>query len=160
MEINKMTTKKILCIDNNPLILNLVRRILDIQGFHVLTAHTGQLGVELAEANQADLIILDIMMPEMNGHEVIQAIRAIDYLADIPIIVLSASDSKHTKKQAFELGATDYIVKPFSPMDLEERINACFTNAQKPKSATQPLLSRLYGQNRATTINSIHATAK
>ncbi|MBT3322422.1 MAG: response regulator transcription factor [Anaerolineae bacterium] len=113
--------KTILIVDDNASIRTLVRDYLNEQGFHALTADNGQSALFVARQENPDLILLDIMMPEMDGYQFITAYRK---ESDAPIILLTAKLEEGDKVLGLELGADDYITKPFGMRELLARIRA------------------------------------
>jgi DNA-binding response OmpR family regulator len=118
----------ILIIDDEEDLVTLLKDELEARGHEVLTAHDGEEGVKLAMRQQPDLIILDIMMPSMNGFEVCRAIR--DRVL-CPIIFLSAKQSETDRVKGFTLGGDDYVVKPFGLRELLARIEANLRREQR-----------------------------
>ncbi len=121
-----MDEKKILVIDDEGAIRYLLEGQLRRAGFMVYAAPDGPSGLALLPTFQPDLVILDIMMPEMDGFEVCRRIRCHAQAADTPIIFLSGSSTPEYKRLAFELGADDFLVKPFQTDELPARIEAVF----------------------------------
>lgn len=115
-----MAKRKILLIDDEKDLVDLVKSNLESNGYDVLIAFNGKQGLEKAMAEQPDLIILDIMMPVMDGFETLRKIRDDDRIKNTPIIMLTVKSETESIFKAEELGSTDYITKPFS---LEELIN-------------------------------------
>ena len=115
--------EKILVIDDEPDMARAVRLALQLQepGWEVVEAHGGEEGLLLADAEQPDLILLDISMPDLSGFEVLKQIRL---FSDVPVIILTVRDDELDKVQGLELGADDYVVKPFSPLELMARIHS------------------------------------
>jgi two-component system KDP operon response regulator KdpE len=111
----------VLAVDDEPAILRLVRIELSAQGFRVITAATGSEAIRLAEEQNPDIVLLDILMDEMNGFEVMRRIRE---RANIPIIFLTARDRDADKVRGLEMGADDYVTKPFHPDELGARVRA------------------------------------
>jgi two-component system alkaline phosphatase synthesis response regulator PhoP len=111
--------KKILIIDDEPQIVEICKDYLKAAGYETVTANNGAQGVSLARREKPDLIVLDLMMPEMDGLEVTRTIRR---ESDVPIIMLTARVEETDKLIGLELGADDYITKPFSPRELVARI--------------------------------------
>jgi two-component system response regulator RegX3 len=101
---------------------------LDVEGFDVLVADTGVAGLDSARVNQPDLVLLDLMLPGMSGLDVCRQIRA---SSDVPIIMLTAKDAESDKVAGLELGADDYMTKPFSMRELVARIRAQLRRATK-----------------------------
>lgn len=112
---------RLLITDDDPAILGLIRAILEPEGFEIAEAHNGIEAVEAVEHSDFDLLILDIMMPEMDG---LEACRRIRQFSDVPIIFLSAKDEEADTVIGFALGADDYITKPFKPRELTARVRA------------------------------------
>lgn len=111
----------VLAVDDEMGILRLIRLELSAQGFRVLTASSGKEALELAEANRPDIVLLDVVMPEMTGHEVLTALRE---RWPVPVILVTARDRQVDKVRGLELGADDYIVKPFGAEEMGARIRA------------------------------------
>jgi two-component system, OmpR family, KDP operon response regulator KdpE len=116
-------TKKpvILIVDDEPQILRVMRASLPPRGYEVVTARSGQEALDQIQKEMPDLIILDLVMPEMSGLEVCRRVRE---FASVPILVLSAKGSEHDKVTALDLGADDYVTKPFSMDELLARVRA------------------------------------
>jgi two-component system alkaline phosphatase synthesis response regulator PhoP len=95
-----------------------------MEGYEVVTALDGEQGLEKARSQRPDLIVLDIMMPKLDGYETCKMLKADPETRSIPIILLSAKGRNIDQKIGFEVGADDYITKPFSPRKLVERINS------------------------------------
>ena len=114
---------KILLVDDTRQNLELISTLLERKGFNVLCAANGLTGLKLAQSGEIDLILLDIKMPEMDGYEVCKRIKDTEHIKDIPIIFLSALDNILDKKEAFAVGAADYISKPFQIEEVLARIN-------------------------------------
>lgn len=116
------TPKKILLVDDTTDILLVVSRRLQSWGYVALTADSGEEGLKLADEHVPDLILLDIMMPKMKGRDVCAKLKANPKTAHIPVIFLTALGLADHIKAGMDLGADDYIVKPFEPADLKKRI--------------------------------------
>ena len=112
---------KILIVDDDPAIRDVVRFALLKAGFETLEAETGKAALESFAANQPDLIVLDVTMPELDGSEVCRRIRRD---SAVPILFLSSRDEEFDRVLGLELGGDDYLVKPFSPRELVARIKA------------------------------------
>jgi DNA-binding response OmpR family regulator len=119
-----MAKGKILVVDDEIYIVHILDFSLGMEGYEVLTALDGEQAVEKARAEHPDLIVLDIMMPKLDGYETCKILKAGDDTKGIPVILLSAKGRNIDQKIGFEVGADDYITKPFSPRKLVERINA------------------------------------
>ena len=125
-------TKTILVVDDKANVRTLVRDYLNEQGFRVSTADNGQNALYAARHDKPDLILLDIMMPEMDGYQFISAYRR---ESDTPIILLTAKLEESDKVIGLELGADDYITKPFGMRELVARINTVLRRAGKAQPA-------------------------
>ena len=112
---------KILVVDDERLIRNVIREYLENEKYEVLEAENGFDALRVLETNKVDLIILDIMMPRMDGFETLKEIRK---TKDTPVIMLSAMKEEEDKLSSFNLGVDDYVTKPFSPKELVARVKA------------------------------------
>ncbi len=124
-----MAKGKILVVDDEIYIVHILDFSLGMEGYEVLTALDGEQALEKARASHPDLIVLDIMMPKLDGYETCKMLKADDNTKNIPVILLSAKGRNVDQKVGFEVGADDYITKPFSPRKLVERINALLGQA-------------------------------
>jgi type IV pilus assembly protein PilB len=122
----KPTTRRVLVTDDEPITRMLVKLLLEREQFEVLEATNGKQAVEIAVRERPDLVLCDLNMPEMDGFEAIGRIRKDFSLSTLPIIVLTAEDGDGVERRVLELGADDYIVKPFDPAVLLSRVNAVF----------------------------------
>lgn len=113
---------RILIVDDEPSILRLVTATLEPKGYELITAENGVDALVLARSRQPDLILLDIMMPQMDGNEVRKRLHADPETKNIPIIHLSAVGDFQHQLDALEDGTADYITKPFTPKDLQQRV--------------------------------------
>jgi len=119
-----MAKGRILVVDDEIYIVHILDFSLGMEGYEVLTALDGEQALEKARAEKPDLIVLDIMMPKLDGYETCKRLKADADTKDVPVILLSAKGRNVDQKVGFEVGADDYITKPFSPRKLVERINA------------------------------------
>jgi DNA-binding response OmpR family regulator len=110
--------KRILVTDDDPVILRLLQVNLELEGYDVLLAHHGEEAYELAVAETPDLVILDIMMPRMDGYETVEKLKATDTTKDIPIVFLSAKAQQSDIERGKQYGVADYLTKPFDPTEL------------------------------------------
>ncbi|MBZ4663835.1 MAG: response regulator transcription factor [Caloramator sp.] len=117
-----MASEKILIIDDELHIVELIKYNLEMNGYNVYYALNGTEGINIAYEKKPDLILLDIMLPEIDGFEVCKKIKRDDELSNIPIIMLTAKGEEFDKILGLELGADDYITKPFSVRELVARI--------------------------------------
>jgi two-component system, OmpR family, KDP operon response regulator KdpE len=122
--------KRILIVDDEPPIQRILRRNLAVSGYEVLVADNGKQAVEMVHAHQPDLILLDLCLPgEFDGLEVCRQVRQLVPALATPIIVLSAITEERQKVEALDLGADDYLTKPFSNEELQARVRACLRRA-------------------------------
>ena len=129
---------RVLVVDDDPGIVKLVRAYLEQAGFGVLTAYDGKKAMQIARHERPDLVILDLMLPEMDGWDVCRALRK---ESDVPVIMLTARVEETDKLVGLELGADDYVTKPFSPRELVARVRSVLRRAQglpsKPERITR-----------------------
>jgi two-component system alkaline phosphatase synthesis response regulator PhoP len=122
-EVTRMSKGKILVVDDEIYIVHILDFSLGMEGYEVVTALDGEQALEKMKTEKPDLIVLDIMMPKLDGYEVCKAVKADPATKQIPVILLSAKGRNVDQSMGFEVGADDYITKPFSPRKLVERIN-------------------------------------
>ena len=125
--------KKILVVDDEKPISDIISFNLENEGYAIEKAYDGEQALEVFEKSQPDLVILDLMLPKMDGLEVCREIRK---QSAVPVIMLTAKDSEIDKVLGLELGADDYIIKPFRPRDLELRILSILKRAYPEKEDT------------------------
>lgn len=130
------TKKKILVVDDEDDILNFLELVLQEKGYEVLTAGGGQEALTQAQMAKPDLVLLDIMMPQMDGWEVLKLLRVDDETAKVPVAMLSARTDAQDRVQGLQEGAVDYIFKPFSLEDLLNKIESIFGQAEASQSTT------------------------
>jgi two-component system, OmpR family, alkaline phosphatase synthesis response regulator PhoP len=130
-------SKKILVVDDEQSIVTLLKYNLEQAGYTVMTAHDGEEGRELALEHQPDLMILDLMLPKIDGIEVCKQIRQQKVM--IPILMLTAKDDEFDKVLGLELGADDYMTKPFSPREVMARVKAILRRSQAVIEASEHL---------------------
>ena len=128
-----MQRQRILVVDDEPDICQLIRRYAEHDGFETIGVSDGLQAVELCRKQDFDIIIMDIMMPEMDGFTACKKIRE---QKDIPVLMLSARGAEYDKLYGFEVGVDDYLTKPFSPKELMARINVIIK--RHPVSAGAP----------------------
>ena len=126
-----MGNRKILIVEDDRDIVEMITYNLRADGYEVLSAFTGKDGITLARRERPDLIILDIMLPVMDGFEVCRVLKSAEATACVPIIILSAKSQETDKIVGLELGADDYVTKPFSPRELIARIKAVLRRNQE-----------------------------
>ncbi len=128
---------KILVVDDDPNVVELVRLYLERDGHEVLTANDGAAGLEMAREEQPSLIILDLMLPRMDGMKVCRALRA---ESSVPVIMLTAMVEEDDRLAGLDLGADDYVTKPFSPRELAARVRAVLRRAARDLDDAGPAL--------------------
>jgi len=116
-----MAGKRVLVVDDDEKTVELVKLYLNRDGYRVLTAYDGIEALRLAREGHPDLIVLDLMLPGIDGLEVCRTLRA---ESDVPIIMLTAKTTDQDKLTGLKLGADDYVTKPFSPRELAARVRA------------------------------------
>ena len=129
--------KKILIIEDEKDILQLVKLYLEKEGYRTITASTGTEGLDSAKQHKPDLIVLDLMLPEIDGLEVCKRLRSASETAMLPIIMLTAKAEETDQVIGLELGADDYVTKPFSPKALVARIKALMRRVERGRQETQ-----------------------
>ncbi len=130
--------KKILLVEDEEEILQLAKLYLEKEGFRTCLARTGLDALKQVKAEHPDLVILDLMLPELDGLEVCKRIRSDSQIAMLPIIMLTAKAEESDTILGLELGADDYVTKPFSPKALVARVKALFRRLERrPDDATQ-----------------------
>jgi two-component system alkaline phosphatase synthesis response regulator PhoP len=122
-----MVMSKVLVVDDDPGIVKLVRAYLEQVGYEVAVAYDGKKAMQIARNDRPDLVILDLMLPEMDGWDVCRALRK---ESDVPIIMLTARVEESDKLIGLELGADDYVTKPFSPRELVARVRSVLRRAE------------------------------
>ena len=133
------TQYTILVVDDEPSIVDVLRYNLEKANFSVLVARDGEQALQLANARQPDLIVLDLMLPGIDGLEVCRSLRKED---NIPIIMLTARDEEIDRVVGLELGADDYVVKPFSTRELIARIKSVLRRAQASEIRNATILKK------------------
>ena len=128
---------KILVVDGEPKIREVIREYAEFSGYEVVEAEDGMSAIGLCKLNDYDLIIMDVMMPKLDGFS---ACKEIKKIKDVPVIMLSARGEEYDKLFGFELGVDDYIVKPFSPKELMARINAVLSRFKAASHSNQTTL--------------------
>src|SRR6478735_2923947 len=134
------TSQKVLVVDDEEPILELLKYNLEKQGYEVRAASNGQEAVDIAKKFHPDLVLLDIMMPKMDGVEACRQIKAMPELANTYVVFLTARSEEYSEVAAFDVGADDYITKPIKPRALMSRISALFRRDSK-KETPQALIT-------------------
>jgi two-component system alkaline phosphatase synthesis response regulator PhoP len=130
--------ERILVVDDDRAIVRLVRAYLEQAGYQVLVAYDGDEALHRLRSERPDLVVLDLMMPKRDGWEVTRIVRGDQDLARVPIVVLTARVEDQDKVIGLELGADDYVTKPFNPREVVARVRAVLRRSQ-----AQPLKSRV-----------------
>ena len=161
-----MMTKILVIEDETPIREN-VMEILELEGFEVFGAADGRRGLELAERIKPDLIICDITMPELDGYEVLVEIRRIESIAAVPFIFLTARTDRPFVRHGMELGADDYLTKPFTPAELRaaissrlDRRKAMQKNSDQELEQARRTLIRMVSHELRTPLISINTSAE
>ncbi len=131
--------KKILVVEDERDILQLVKLYLEKEGFRIITAATGTDALKRAKEDSPDLIVLDLMLPEIDGLEVCRRLRSVSETALLPIIMLTAKAEESDTVVGLELGADDYVTKPFSPKALVARVKALFRRLNRTQHQGQAI---------------------
>jgi diguanylate cyclase (GGDEF)-like protein len=150
MESTRETRYKVLIVDDVPKNIQVAANILQKSGYQMAFAQDGPTAIEQIKANRFDLILLDIMMPDMDGFEVCGRIKEMPGNQDLPIIFLTAKNDSESIVQAFQLGAMDYLTKPFNGAELEARVRThleLYRSREKLKAANERLSIEI-GQRR------------
>jgi len=129
--------KLILVADDEARMRRFMRMNLDLEGYRVIEAENGMEAVNRVREDLPDLVLLDVMMPEMDGFE---ALRLIRETSNIPVIILTVKGEEDDRVRGLELGADDYVTKPFSPRELASRIKAVLRRAEMPTPAEQSII--------------------
>lgn len=130
----------VLVIEDDLDACELLAEYLSFEGFKIDTANSGIEGLDLLDKNQPDIILLDIMMPQMNGLDVLKRIRV---NSDVPVLMLTAKHEDTAKVMGFELGADDYLTKPYNPVELSARIKAILRRTSKAVTESNARLANL-----------------
>jgi DNA-binding response OmpR family regulator len=125
---------RILIVDDDPLIIDLVSLNLQLSGYEVESAADGAAGLARARSGTFDAAIVDVMMPKLDGYQLVGQLRNLPATRDLPIIVLTAKGTLDDKVQGFDAGADDYLVKPFEPQELLVRLRAMLRRRTPPQS--------------------------
>lgn len=131
--------EKILIVDDDLDTLRLVGLMLQHQGYRIVAASSGLQAIALCQSEKPDLVLLDIMMPEMDGYEVARMLRADKATSLLPIIMFTAKTQVDDKIQGFEVGADDYLTKPTQPRELFAHVKAVLARGKKPSASVAPV---------------------
>jgi two-component system, OmpR family, response regulator len=128
--------KKIMVVDDEKRIVEILKAYIEREGYQVITAFDGKAALEQTHQQHPDLIVLDLMLPEISGWDVCRAIRR---ESAIPIVMLTARDDVRDKISGLEMGADDYITKPFDPKEVVSRVRAVLRRTEEQTSITKPI---------------------
>ena len=123
-------TTRILVVEDNPLNLKLVRDVLEFRGYTVLTARSGEEGVEVATSQQVDLVLMDLQLPGIGGHEALQRLRADPRAREVPVVAVTAFAMEDDVERARRAGFDGYLAKPISVRALPEQVAAFLPGAR------------------------------
>ncbi|TME34604.1 MAG: response regulator transcription factor [Chloroflexi bacterium] len=126
--------KTVMVVDDEPKIVQLARDYLEHAGFAVVVAHDGKAALATARAAKPDLVVLDLGLPELDGLDVARRLRG---ESNVPIVMLTGRSEESDKLVGLELGADDYVTKPFSPKELVARVRAVLRRTERPRSETE-----------------------
>jgi len=127
----------VLVVDDEPRMIRFIRMNLELEGYQVIEARNGLQALEQVRQHLPDLVVMDVMMPEMDGFETLRLLREI---STVPVILLTVKSDEEDKIRGLELGADDYITKPFSPRELNSRVHAVVRRAQWPAPPPRTVL--------------------
>ena len=133
----RLQDRRILVVDDEVRMVRFIRLNLEHDGFQVIEAYNGMQALERIRTNLPDLVLLDVMMPDIDGFEVLRTIREI---SQVPVIMLTAKGEEDDRVRGLELGADDYITKPFSPREMVSRVRAVLRRTETTTSTTHGLI--------------------
>lgn len=139
MTVGHVTGARVLVVDDDPLLVRLVRTHLERAGYRVLAAADGEKALDVAANELPDLVVLDLMLPKLDGYEVCRRIREFSM---VPVVMLTARGEPVDRLRGFEMGADDYLSKPFVPGELLARVRAVLRRSQQGNSPTTPSIVR------------------
>lgn len=132
-----MRKKTILAVDDEVHILELLKYNLETNGYHVITVETGEEALILLAKEKIDAVLLDVMLPKIDGLEVLRRIRVTEKIKKVPVILLTAKSDEFDKVLGLETGADDYIAKPFSIRELQARVKAVLRRIEEKETTTK-----------------------
>ncbi|MCL4239165.1 MAG: response regulator transcription factor [Anaerolineae bacterium] len=132
--------KRILVVDDEPRMIGFIRMNLELEGYQVLEAHTGIRALEMIRTQLPDLVLLDVMMPTLDGFETLRMLRE---FSSIPVIMLTAKGEEDDKVYGLELGADDYVTKPFGSRELSSRVRAVLRRAETPSTTPDQAILKI-----------------
>ena len=129
--------EQILVVDDEPRMTRFIRMNLELDGYRVIEAHDGLQALDKVRTNLPDLVILDVMMPELDGFETLEVLREV---SNVPVIMLTVRSDEEDKVRGLELGADDYVTKPFGARELTSRVKAVLRRTRGPAGPEQAAL--------------------
>jgi two-component system KDP operon response regulator KdpE len=129
--------KLVLVVDDEPRMTRFIRMNLELEGYQVVEAHNGLEALDKVRADLPDLVILDVMMPELDGFETLEMLREV---SSTPVIMLTVRADEEDKVRGLELGADDYVTKPFGARELASRVKAVLRRTQRPATPEEAIL--------------------
>ncbi|MCA9882613.1 MAG: response regulator transcription factor, partial [Anaerolineae bacterium] len=132
--------KRVLVVDDEPRMIGFIRMNLELEGHQVIEAHNGIEALDAIRTQLPDVVLLDVMMPELDGFETLRMLRE---FSTVPVIMLTAKGDENDKVYGLELGADDYVTKPFGPRELSSRIKAVLRRADMPSSSPNDAIIRI-----------------
>ncbi len=129
--------KRVLVVDDEPRMIGFIRMNLELEGYQVIEAHDGLQAMEAVRTQLPDLILLDVMMPNLDGFETLRMLRE---FSSVPVIMLTAKGEEDDKVLGLGLGADDYVTKPFGPRELSSRVKAVLRRADMPNAPESAIL--------------------
>src|SRR5882757_4040767 len=140
MNSSESSGRQVLVVDDEPMLRNLLSRLLRMEGYEVLEAEDGQRAIEIVRANEPDLVLLDVMLPARDGLDVLGDLRR---TSNVPVILVSALGEEADRVLGLKMGADDYVVKPFSAAELSARIESVLRRAQMRATVAPGSANRL-----------------
>ena len=137
---NPREGKRILVVDDEPRMIGFIRMNLELEGHQVIEARDGITALEAIRTKLPDVVLLDVMMPDLDGFETLRMLRE---FSNIPVIMLTAKGEENDKVYGLELGADDYVTKPFGPRELSSRIKAVLRRAEMPSASPEQAVLRI-----------------
>jgi DNA-binding response OmpR family regulator len=132
--------KRILVVDDEPRMIGFIRMNLELEGYQVLEAHTGLEALESIRTQLPDLVLLDVMMPHLDGFETLRMLRE---FSNVPVVMLTAKGEEDDKVYGLELGADDYVTKPFGSRELSSRVRAVLRRVEMPSTSPEQAVLRI-----------------
>jgi two-component system KDP operon response regulator KdpE len=132
--------KRVLVVDDEPRMIGFIRMNLELEGHYVVEAHNGIEALEAVRTQLPDVVLLDVMMPELDGIETLRMLRE---FSNVPVIMLTAKGDESDKVRGLELGADDYVTKPFGPRELVSRIKAVLRRTEAPTTSPEQSILKI-----------------